>query len=544
MGLSTDNIQERFHRTKGRDPLFADFDGANCPNSPNPGDPAAHSLLLSAGLIRIPIALAANPQFQIRAAHDPYGCAITTDAKSGATTISVYRRPLPTTNLRFLSTIMFDGRESTLPLNNQATFMSNLIADLKHQAVDATTGHAQATNPPTDAQQTAIVNFELGLFSSQMMDSRAVLLSANGAYGGPVELSNSEYYPGMNDSLGADPSGEAFNPVAMTLFDSWANAKAGSRKDIAAGQAIFNSHPLTITNVRGLNDNAALGKPAAIMGNCTTCHDAPNVGDHSLPLPLDISTGHDAANESDSLIASGLAQLSMPDLPVFEITGCPNPFAASGAPAETITIFTTDPGKALLTGLCSDVNRIKGPILRGLAARAPYFHNGAAQNLNELVNFYNQRFQMNLSDTEKQQLIAFLNALLAEWRRPARFRAGLLYWPITGSLHNLARRRVAESDTLTAFGVELRSAHQVHVVQRARFVRAARQNVIQAVAGKPILGDRPNRFIAERDERERGGARNASGCWGGLHWRWRFGLRRHNLCCCLFLRHLLENGIQ
>src|SRR4030095_4056881 len=132
--------------------------GATCPNSPSPSDPAAHSLLLSAGLIRVGITLAATPQFQIRAVHDPYGCAITTDPVNG-TTISVYRRPLPTTNLRFLSTVMFDGRESILPLNNQATFMGNLIADLKHQAVDATTGHAQAVNPPTDAQQTAIVNF-------------------------------------------------------------------------------------------------------------------------------------------------------------------------------------------------------------------------------------------------------------------------------------------------------------------------------------------------------------------------------------------------
>jgi hypothetical protein len=411
MGLSTDTIQERFRRTKGRDPLFADFDGANCPNSPSPSDPAAHSLLLSAGLIRVPITLAAAPQFQIRAVHDPYGCAITTDVTSGATTISVYRRPLPTANLRFLSTVMFDGRESILPLNNQATFMGNLIADLKHQAADATTGHAQAVNPPTDAQQTAIVNFELGLFSSQMIDGHAGLLSAYGAQGGPYDLYKSDYYPGMNDSLGADPSGEKFNPVAMTLFDAWAQASANSRKDIAAGQAIFNTHPLTITNVRGLNDNAALGKPATILGNCTTCHDTPNVGNHSLPLPLDISTGHDTANESDPLIASGLAQLSMPDLPVFLITGCPDPFAAPGAPAETFTIYTTDPGKGLLTGLCSDVNRIKGPVLRGLAARAPYFHNGAAQNLTELVNFYNQRFEMNLTDQEKQQLITFLNSL-------------------------------------------------------------------------------------------------------------------------------------
>ena len=410
MGLSTDNIQERFHRTKGRDPLFADFDGANCPNSPSASDPAAHSLLLSAGLIRIGIRLAATPQFQIRAVHDPYGCAITTDPANG-TTISVYRRPLPTTNLRFLSTVMFDGRESILPLNKQATFMGNLITDLKHQAVDATTGHAQAVNPPTDAQQTAIVNFELGLFSSQMIDGRAGLLSDYGAHGGPYELYKSEYYPGINDSLGADPSGEPFNSVAMTLFDAWTSANANSRKEIAAGQAIFNTHPLTITNVRGLNDNAALGRPSAIMGNCTTCHDTPNVGNHSLPLPLDISTGHDPVNESDPLIASGLAQLSMPDLPVFEITGCPDPFAPTGAPGPLVTIYTTDPGKGLLTGFCSDVNRIKGPILRGLAARAPYFHNGAAQNLTELVNFYGQRFQMNLTDKEKQQLIAFLNSL-------------------------------------------------------------------------------------------------------------------------------------
>ena len=59
----------------------------------------------------------------------------------------------------------------------------------------------------------------------------------------------------------------------------------------AAGQAIFNSHPLTITNVGGLNDNPALGKPAAIMSICATCGDTPNVGNHSLPLPLDIGTG-------------------------------------------------------------------------------------------------------------------------------------------------------------------------------------------------------------------------------------------------------------
>jgi len=109
------------------------------------------------------------------------------------------------------------------------------------------------------------------------------------------------------------------------------------------------------------------------------------------------------------VIASGLAQLSMPDLSVFESTGCPGPFAPSGAHAPFVTIYTTDPGKRLLPGLCSGVNRIKGLNLRGLAVSRRTFT--MAPNLTELGKFYNQRFEMKLSDKEKQQLIAFLNSL-------------------------------------------------------------------------------------------------------------------------------------
>jgi cytochrome c peroxidase len=57
------------------------------------------------------------------------------------------------------------------------------------------------------------------------------------------------------------------------------------------------------------------------------------------------------------------------------------------------------------------LNRTKGPVLRGLAARAPYFHNGAAATLKELVNFYDQRFDMRLTNEQKADLVAFLNAL-------------------------------------------------------------------------------------------------------------------------------------
>lgn len=75
------------------------------------------------------------------------------------------------------------------------------------------------------------------------------------------------------------------------------------------------------------------------------------------------------------------------------------------------SFYTTDPGRVLITGHCADFNRVKGPILRGLAARAPYFHNGAAANLRELVNFHNLRFNMGLSEKQKRELIAFLNTL-------------------------------------------------------------------------------------------------------------------------------------
>jgi cytochrome c peroxidase len=289
---------------------------------------------------------------------------------------------------------------------------------LLQQSIDATLTHAQAAEPPTLEQQTAIVNFELGLNSAQALDFRAGWLNFAGALGGPANLSNQAYYPGTNDSLGADPQGNAFSATVFTIFADWETSPDPLRRTIAAGEKLFNTRALTISNVRGLNDNAALAKAlgttvpiAPFAGTCTTCHDAPNVGNHSLPLALDIGTGHDSASESDPLIANGLSQLSVPDLPVYRITGCPNPFQVPGQPAAPYVIFTTDPGKGLVSGLCSDMVRTKGPILRGLASRAPYFHNGAARDLNELLEFYNQRFQMNLTNEEKEQFIAFLNSL-------------------------------------------------------------------------------------------------------------------------------------
>ena len=405
--LSAAEAQARFASSGGTDPLFAAFDGANCPNAV-PGDgAAAHSLLLGNGLIRIPLQVPASAQFTIEAIHDPYGCALVVDPQ-GVATVSLYRRPLPTTNLNFLSAVMFDGRESIQPLNNGGTFVATLRTDLAHQAMDATLGHAQAAASPTDAQLSAMVDFELALFTAQSRDDSAGVLDAEGASGGPKALADQAFFPGINDPLGGNPTGAAFDPKAFTIFAPWTdlpNSDNGkykaARQAVARGEAVFNTHPLTITAVKGLND--ALGVPA-INGTCTTCHDTPDVGNHSLPVPLDIGTSHVREFEADAQVAAALSRLSVPDLPQFRLTCTAGPLAGA-------VMYSSDPAKALLSGRCSDVGRGKGPILRALAARAPYFHNGAAATLNEVVNFYNERFQMALTDQEMADLVAFLKSL-------------------------------------------------------------------------------------------------------------------------------------
>ena len=398
-GLSAVDAQLRYLITRGKDPLFAQIDGSTCPTGP-----INNSLVVNNGLIRIGLTVPPNTtdsspaQYTITAVQDPYGCALTTNSQ-GQQVVSVYRRPLPTTNLGFLSAVMFDGRESLLyPLNNGQTFAANLNTDLTQQAVDATLTHAQANQAPTAAQLSQIISFELALNSAQLSDFFAGTLS-KGANGGAQFLSTQNYYPGINDSLGGDPEGNQFNPNVFTIYTSFQNSRNPQQASIARGEQIFNTQPLTISDVPGLTTGTQ-----QIMGTCTTCHDTFNVGNHSFPLPLDIGTGHSLAYETDPNIIAALQQLKAPTLPVFELV------CTQGSLAGT-TYYTSDPGKALISGQCSDIGRGKGLILRGLAARAPYFHNGVAGNLQQVVNFYNQRFQIGLSQQQMQDLVNFLQTL-------------------------------------------------------------------------------------------------------------------------------------
>jgi cytochrome c peroxidase len=63
--------------------------------------------------------------------------------------------------------------------------------------------------------------------------------------------------------------------------------------------------------------------------------------------------------------------LDIADLPVFTLSCVSGPNVG-----QTYTV--TDPGRALISGKCADIGKMKGPILRGLVGRAPYFHNGSA----------------------------------------------------------------------------------------------------------------------------------------------------------------------
>jgi hypothetical protein len=376
-------IRERFEQTRGRDPIFRANDGSTCQDadiSTTGKRRAAFGLLLSKGLIRVGLAVPANAEFTITDVDDPYYCG------APLSEASMFRRPLPSTNLGFLSTVMWDGRETVKG--------QSIRDDLATQANDATTGHAQGA-PLTSGQAADIVEFELGLFTAQSRDHGAGSLHAHGAEGGPRQLSGQAFCIGVNDPLnilpvmpGAcdTPSG-GLNPNVFTLFTAWKQDESPERRAIARGEKLFNTRAFVIDNVGGLNRDAGDPLAGPFSGTCTVCHDTPNAGDHSIPMPLNIGLTDESRRT--------------PDLPLYYIK--------NNTTRQTVT--TTDPGRAMITGKWSDIGKFKGPILRALAARAPYFHNGSAAALEDVVDFYNTRFNIGLTRREEADLVAFLSAL-------------------------------------------------------------------------------------------------------------------------------------
>ncbi|HWL67511.1 MAG TPA: hypothetical protein VNS22_03915 [Geminicoccus sp.] len=445
MSVSAADIRARFNRSGVRDPIFAPVDGANCPTLVPASETKAsrfyggrrgrgsdsrkaRSLLLNDGLFRIFMPAAPNRDFTIEVVKDPYGCntpgnphASTSDGNDGANgtggTIpiySMYRRPLISLALDFKTkslsfgppgpsgNIMWDGREPSL----------------ESQALNATLGHAQRDNRPTSegGQGTMdtshpdiakIVEYEVSFFAAQIRDKKAGALDKDGATGGPAHLKTSVETEGV---IFLDLVTQPPPPPKLPFdeFDGWSADRSKHRQSIARGQALFNGTApdnrgkFTLGEVAGFND-AFPGAPTDPVPNsaCATCHNGVAGGSDIIQASQrNIGTAGDFAKRLGNPLRS--------DLPVFKITctGDKPPFFP-----ENKTVLVNDPGMGLVTGRCADIGKFSVPTLRGLASHAPYFHDGSANTIADVVYFYNKRFNMGLTKQEKADLINFLAAL-------------------------------------------------------------------------------------------------------------------------------------
>jgi len=382
--ITPSELRDRFDETDGLDPVFRSNDGSNCAGadvSTIRKRRQAFSLLLERGLIRVGLDLPAGAEFDVVSVDDPYRCG------AARTSISMYRRPLPTANVKFLSAVMWDGRASKAG----EAIRDGLVA----QAVDAVTGHAQgAATPPAQVQ--AIVDFELRLFATQVADRSAGSLAIAPARSGPGTLGRESFCLGINDPLDMRPlmpgacaaASGGFNPFVFTLFRGWMNDASARRQAIARGEAIFNTRQFVVDDVPGLNGRLEDPVPRPLQnGTCSVCHDTPNAGNHSVPMALNICVA-DASRRT-------------PNLPLYTLR----------RRATRETVQTTDPGRAMVTGKWNDIAKFKGPVLRSLASRPPYFHDGSAATLSEVIDFYDKRFQARFTEQEKKELLAFLEAL-------------------------------------------------------------------------------------------------------------------------------------
>ncbi len=398
-----------FIATNGKDPLFAPVDGANCPDKGAAATSlsqkaTASSQLLTKGNIRIFLPVPSNAQYKIRILRDPYGCENSTTYGLPTGVISMYRRVLNSTNLTrnavaapapaLQGDIMWDGREPTL----------------QSQFRDATLGHAQASTPPSDAQINQGVAFETGLFTAQDFDRHAGSLSTVPAAGGPINLS----------LLGA-PNAPEPSPI-FTQYQGWVASTNASQASINRGETIFNTKTFVVNGVAGFNDAVVGGVPVfggvpgPVTVACSLCHNNLDVGSDTIGGPRHLGIGDNSSADKSGFQTDATVLPPTSDQPLFAFD-CPvgsipyfsNPVTINGTTYDEFQ--TTDPGMGLITGNCADLGKFKVPRLSGLASRAPYFHNGNAATLNDVVNFYDVRFQIGLTAQEKQDLVNFLNSL-------------------------------------------------------------------------------------------------------------------------------------
>lgn len=421
MSLSLKSIRERWDVTQGKDPIFAMVDGANCPNL-EAGKRESHSLLLDRGLFRVALPwppVGVEPEFSIEVVRDPTGC--NTDAEYGIDgerkQISVYRRPRPAINLRYVASSGFGvspfigktGALATLDEDSGLPVNMNMMADarkvtLKSQAQAAAHDHMEVAQPLTQEQLEAIKAFELQLFGAQAWSIGGGSLVEEG---GPSGIGPQAMAKGRDGVLGNNTTAYVF-----PMENKWADLPEGATAEeqarneflesVQRGHDVFFFRTFWISDAMHIN-TVGLGNP--IKRTCATCHGMHMTGMDTANGWMDLGTTNQpwALEPPESPWST-----EAPVMPLFKIT-CradlpPHPFLGR-------TIYTQDPGRALISGKCEDVGAIVIQQFRALAARAPYFSNGSAANLRELVDFYDRRFNIKLTEQERNDLVNFLGVL-------------------------------------------------------------------------------------------------------------------------------------
>ena len=251
---------------------------------------------------------------------------------------------------RAMPTINFHLGSATINWDGGNSVGTDQLAGLMNQAARNVTGGQQG--PPAPAQViTDIVNFETTLSTAQGVSFTIGFLGAGGARGGAQELS------GMTRAAGR-----------FDLFDAWIGSPVQGRAQVARGQELFNS-------------------PNPGGRTCNACHSSRNNGTNINNLLFDIGTAS--------------AEARTPDLPLYTIRN-----RATGEERQL-----TDTGRGNVTGLWNDLGRFKTPTLRALSARSPYFHNGIAATLEDVVRHYETHLGFVFTDQERADLVAFLKAL-------------------------------------------------------------------------------------------------------------------------------------
>jgi hypothetical protein len=268
-------------------------------------------------------------------------------------------------------------------------------ASLRSQARTAARDHEERQAPLSNAALERIVDFESQIYAAQILDREAGNLAE--ATGPPAlgPRAMFEHRPGVLGDNDYDP--------VFQLFDAWKQPAQSTqvefRASVARGNDIFMFRQFWLRDATHIN-SIGLGNP--LKRTCATCHNAQMTGQDLSAGWVDVGTTNYPTWTEPPLYSESR------ELPVFKITcdkdAAPHPYLGR-------VIYTSDPGRALISGRCVDVGSIVMQQLRGLAARAPYFSNGSAKSLRELVDFYDRRFDMKLSEREKQDLINFLGVL-------------------------------------------------------------------------------------------------------------------------------------